>query len=83
MPYYFLFQKSNFLSSLPILLLSLKLAIGVSVAWELSLLGVFSFYIARGQKIKPLIVIVEHLLIALVVIAITHYVGVWVGSTFG
>jgi len=43
-------------------------------------LGVFSFYIAKSQKEKPLKVIAEHLLIALVVIITTHYVGDWIAK---
>lgn len=67
----------------PILLLSLTTAIVVSIVWGLSLLGVFSYYIAKEQKAKPWRAVLEHLLIALVVIGITHYVGDWIGSTFG
>jgi len=67
----------------PILLLPLSTAIIVSIVWGLSLLGIFSFYIAKEQKVKPWKVITEHLVIALVVITITHYVGDWIGSTFG
>ncbi|MEA1963511.1 MAG: hypothetical protein U9O41_00020 [Candidatus Aerophobetes bacterium] len=68
---------------IPILLLPLTTAIIVSIIFGLSLLGIFSFYIAKEQKIKPWKVIMEHLLIALVVISITHYVGNWIRSTFG
>jgi VIT1/CCC1 family predicted Fe2+/Mn2+ transporter len=67
---------------IPILLLQLSTAIIVSVVWGLSLLGIFSFYIAKEQKVKPWKVISEHLLIALIVIVITHYVGDWIGATF-
>ena len=67
----------------PVLLFQLSTAIIVSVIWGLSLLGIFSFQIAKEQKIKPWIVITEHLVIALIVIIITHYVGDWIGSTFG
>lgn len=67
----------------PVLLLPLSTAIIVSVVWGLSLLGIFSFYIAKEQKVKPWKVITEHLVIALIVITITHYVGDWIGSTFG
>lgn len=66
----------------PILLLQFPTAIIVSVIWGLSLLSVFSFYIAKIQNKKPWKVITEHLLIALVVITITHYLGDWIGSTF-
>jgi len=68
---------------IPLLLFQLPKAIIVSMVWGLSLLGIFSFYIAKEQKIKPWKVIVEHLLIALVVIIITHHIGDWIGSTFG
>ena len=66
----------------PVLLLPLATAIIVSIVWGLSLLGIFSFYMAKEQKVKPWKVISEHLLIALMVIVITHYVGVWISSTF-
>ena len=68
---------------IPLLLLQLSTAVIVSVIWGLSLLGIFSFYIAREQKAKPWKAITEHSVIALVVIAITHYVGDWIGLTFG
>jgi len=67
----------------PILLFPLTTAIMISVAWGLSLLAIFSFYMAKDQKEKPWKVIGEHLLIAVVVIIITHYVGDWIGSAFG
>ena len=66
----------------PLLLLQLSAAIIVSVALGLSLLGIFSFFIAKEQKVKPWRVVMEHLIIALIVIVITHYVGDWIGSTF-
>lgn len=66
----------------PVLVCPLGTAIIVSVAWGLSLLGIFSFYMAKEQKAKPGNVISEHLLTALAVVAVTYYVGIWVGSTF-
>ncbi len=67
----------------PLMFLRLSTAIIVSVFWGLSLLGIFSFYIAREQKTNPWKVVMEHLIIAGVVIVITHYVGDWIGATFG
>ena len=52
----------------PMVLLPLPAAVMVSVVWGLSLLGTFSFYMAKEQKIKPGKVITEHVLIALIVI---------------
>lgn len=67
----------------PILLFPLTTAIVVSVVWGLSLLAIFSYYLAKEQKEKTWKVIGEHLLIAVVVIIITHFVGEWIGSIFG
>jgi VIT1/CCC1 family predicted Fe2+/Mn2+ transporter len=68
---------------IPILLLSLETAMLVSVAWGLLVLGVLSYHIAKSQSVKPIRVIAEHLLIAVVVIIITHFVGEWVAVRFG
>ena len=62
----------------PVLLFELSTAIVISVIWGLSLLSIFSFSIAKEQKTKPWRVITEHLIMALVVVAITYYVGEWV-----
>jgi len=67
---------------IPILLLPLEEAVFVSVGWGLSVLGIFSFYIAREQKTKPWRVVFEHLSIAVFVIVITHYTGEWISNTF-
>ena len=67
----------------PLLLFRLSTAIIVGVVWGLSLLGIFSYLIAKEQQVKPWKVILEHLVIAFVVIVITHYVGDWVSGVFG
>lgn len=67
----------------PILVLPLDTAILLSVAWGLSLLGIFSLYLARSQKEKSWKVIFEHLFIALLVIITTHFLGDWIAKTFG
>jgi VIT1/CCC1 family predicted Fe2+/Mn2+ transporter len=68
---------------IPIFLFELSTAIIVSVAWGLFLLSLFSFQIAKQQKKKAWKVVLEHLIIALIVVIITHYIGDWVSSTFG
>ena len=68
---------------IPVLLLPLSTAIIVSIVWGLSLLSIFSLYIAKEQKTKAWKVVVEHLLIAVLVIIATHYVGEWIASRFG
>ena len=64
------------------LLLKLSTAIIVSVIWGLSVLSILSFTLAREQKASPWKVITEHLVIALVVIATTYYVGDWIAKIF-
>lgn len=64
----------------PILLFKLSLAIIISIIWGLSLLSLFSFYVARSQKENPLKAIIEHVGIALLVISLTHLAGDWINS---
>jgi len=67
---------------IPVLWLKLSTAIVISVIWGLSMLCILSFSMAKEQKIKPWKVVSEHLIIALVVIIITHYVGDWISFMF-
>ncbi len=67
---------------IPVLLLELSTAIVVSVIWGLLALSIFSFSIAREQKTNPWKVVAEHLVIALMVIALTHCLGSWINLTF-
>ncbi len=64
----------------PVLLLSLSTAIVVNLIWGMSILSVLSYIIAKSQGEPPWKVVGEHLLIAIVVIAVTHWVGDWIGT---
>jgi len=64
----------------PVLLLSLSTAIIVNLIWGLSILTVLSCIIARSQGKPPWKIVGEHLMIAIVVIAVTHWVGDWIGT---
>lgn len=66
----------------PVLLLELSTAIMVSIIWGIFMLAMLSYRISREQKVNPLKVIGEHLLIALIVIAATHYIGGWISLRF-
>jgi VIT1/CCC1 family predicted Fe2+/Mn2+ transporter len=68
---------------IPILLLDLSTAIIISVIWGLLVLAILSFNIAKEQQKKPWKIILEHMIIALLVIIMTHYVGDWISTTFG
>jgi VIT1/CCC1 family predicted Fe2+/Mn2+ transporter len=78
---------SKFISTLlfliPVFLFELSTAIIISVIAGLLLVGIFSFFIAREQKVKPWLAVTEHTVIALVVVGLTHFTGDWIGSAFG
>jgi len=63
----------------PVLLLELKTAIIVSVIWGFLLISLFSYYLAKQEKLKPWKVIGEHLLIAVIVVVLTQLIGSLVG----
>jgi vacuolar iron transporter family protein len=67
----------------PTILLPLSTAVIVSIIWGISLIGIFSFYIASDQKISPKNVVFEHMLIAICVIIGTNYVGILIKSILG
>ncbi|NQU73709.1 MAG: hypothetical protein HQ547_03250 [Candidatus Omnitrophica bacterium] len=67
---------------IPVLLFKLSTAVIVSIFWGLSILLILSYRIAKEQGASPWKVVMEHLIIALLVIAITHYLGDWISSSF-
>lgn len=68
---------------IPVVLFSLSAAIAVSIIYGLTLIGITSFFVARQEKARPLPVIAEHLLVAVVVVIATYLVGLWISRTFG
>lgn len=66
----------------PVLLFQLSIAILASVVWGLLALSILSFHLARMQKINPWKVIAEHLIIALLVVTISYFVGQWISLMF-
>jgi len=69
--------------AVPVLLLPLEQAVTVSIAWGLGLLALFSWAMARAQRLSTASVVGEHVLIGLAVIAVTYYLGRWIGQTIG
>ena len=67
---------------IPVLLLPLPVAMIVSVIWGLCLVSVLSFWIARLAGVAAWKVIVEHLVITVAVVVISHLVGLWVAAVF-
>jgi VIT1/CCC1 family predicted Fe2+/Mn2+ transporter len=81
---------STFLSKLlfamtfavPVVLFKLTTAMAVSIVWGLGILALLSYKLARNQGTNPVRVIAEHLFIAIVVIALTHFVGEYISARF-
>jgi len=67
---------------IPVLLFELTTAIVISVVLGLVLLGAFSYVIAKDEQAEPWKVVMEHLVITVAVIILTHYVGDWINATF-
>lgn len=67
---------------IPVLLFPLSLAVLVAVAWGLVLLMTFSAYTAKRDGGKPWYAVLEHVVIALLVIITTHYLGSFIAVTF-
>jgi len=67
---------------LPLLVLPLGISVPVNIVLGLSFLGIFSYYIGIEQKTNPWKPVVEHVLIALMVIILAHVLGMWISVTF-
>jgi len=67
---------------IPILLLPLSRAIIASVVWGLFLLGIFSYFVSGEEGESPWKAVAEHLIIAVIVIFLTNYVGACIKAVF-
>ena len=78
---------SKFLFSLtflvPLFIFPVKLAVVISVLWGLSTVAFLSYKIAKEQGTSPVKAILEHVMIAVVVVLMTQVVGNWVASLDG
>lgn len=68
--------------AIPLIFLPLDLAVIVSVVWGLAVIVVLSIYLARSQGTPVLHVVAEHVVIAVIVVAVSHLIGRWVHVTF-
>ena len=68
--------------AVPLLLLPLGQAVMASLAWGMLVIVVLSYFLARAQKASPVMIVAEHLGIAILVVVLSHLIGVWVGNTF-
>ncbi|KPJ72816.1 hypothetical protein AMJ52_05120 [candidate division TA06 bacterium DG_78] len=65
---------------IPILLFELSTAIILCITWGVTLTMIFSIYLAKSQNKKIIQTVVEHLVLIIVVVIITHFVGDWVAT---
>lgn len=79
-----IFFKFIFAASflIPFLVFSLNKAIIISLIWGGLLISVFSFYLGEKHKGHSFKSVIEHLLIAGLVIGLTYYLGIFVGNVF-
>ena len=68
--------------AIPILLLPLGEAVITCVIWGMLVIAVLSYLLARAQDANPLLIIAEHLGIAIAVVVLSHLIGAWVSRTF-
>jgi vacuolar iron transporter family protein len=69
--------------TVPVIFLSLPVAIAVNVGWGLLLLGLLSAQLALEKKKHLIPILSEHWTIALVVIALSYLVGQLIKAVFG
>ena len=68
--------------AVPLLLLPLDQAVVASLLWGMLVIIVLSYFLARAQKASPILIVGEHLGIAILVVVLSHLIGAWVGRTF-
>lgn len=67
---------------IPIFLFNLPTAIIINLIWGLLLIVIFNYFLAKTREEKPLRIISEHVLIAVLVIIITFFVGRFIALNF-
>ena len=68
---------------IPLLFFNLKTAVIVSVIWGFVILSILCLNIARLRKEKPFIFLIQHLLIAVIVVVSTYFLGKGINMVFG
>jgi len=62
--------------------LPINLAVPCSIIWGLALLAIMSYTIAKNRKVSPYSAIFEHILIAAIVITLSHFMGRYIIGKF-
>lgn len=61
-------------------LFPLEQASKVAIAWGMLLLATLTYFVARERKVKPLLEVVKHMVVASAVILASLVIGHWVGA---
>lgn len=67
---------------IPLLLLPLMSAIYAAIIWGFALLAIFSVLIARMQNASTKTAVIEHVALAVLVVAVTYWVGNYISVIF-
>jgi len=65
-----------------VVVLPIDLAVSCSICWGLALLAIMSYIIASDRKVNPYSEIFKHIIIAIFVITLTHFIGRYIISKF-
>lgn len=69
---------------IPIILFQLSTAVTIGVVWGLLVIAVSTYNMAKNEgKKSPYKAVFEHLLIAIAVVVLTHYIGSWIRGVVG
>ncbi len=60
---------------IPVIMFESYISVLASVAWGLILITIFSFQMAKVQGQNPFKVVLEHVTITMIVVLLTHYIG--------
>jgi len=63
-------------------LLPLNLAVSCAISWGLILLSIMSYAIAKDRKVNPYVEIFKHICIAIFVVVLSHFVGIFIINKF-
>jgi vacuolar iron transporter family protein len=68
--------------AVPVLLTNLQIAVIIDIVWGLLLLIVLSYFVSEYEGREKWKDITEHILVAILVVALAYYVGEWISARF-
>ena len=68
---------------IPVMIFELHKAIMLSILFGLYLLFLISLITARERNVEPAKIIIKNISISIIVMILTHFIGIWISTTFG